>query len=196
MFFILLILILLIILIINSKLQLKIYNLDISTVRKEKIKKNYEIYLGIIIFDKIEILKLNLKKLQTRQINMKTILDKAKMIEEKSNNKKQLAKTALIGFKDLQIKIISADINLELGTENAATTALLIGVISSIFGIILKGKKFKVSPLYQDRNILNIKLNCIIRFNLIHYIYKTILKGRDKNERKSSDRRPYAYSNE
>ena len=75
-------------------------------------------------------------------------------------------------------------------------TAISVGIISTILGIILKRQKFEILPVYQEKNVLNVKFNCIFRINLIHYIYKTILKGRDENERKPSDRRAYAYSNE
>ena len=98
-------------------------------------------------------------------------------------------------MKDLQIVIIKANLNISLGTEDAATTAISVGVLASILGIILKKQKFEIMPIYQNKNILNIKLNCIFRIDLIHYIYKTILKGRDKNERQSSNRRAYANSN-
>lgn len=195
MFFILLFLILLVVIVLNSKLQVRICNLDISTKREQKIKKNFEIYLEIIIFNKIKILKINAKKLQSKKINLNTALEKAKEIGEK-NNKKELATNAIKSLKNLQIKIIKADLNLEIGTEDAALTAISVGAIASVLGIILKQQKFEVMPIYRDKNILNIKLDCIFRINLIHYIYKMILKGRDENERKPSYRRTYAYSNE
>ena len=195
LFFILLFLILLVVIVLNSKLQVRICNLDISTEREQKIKKDFELYLEIIIFNKIKILKINAKKLQSQRINLKTALEKAKEIGEKTN-KKELVANTIKSLKNLQIEIIKVDLNIELGTEDAALTAISVGAIASALGIILKRQKFEIVPIYQDKNILNIKLNCIFRINLIHYIYKMILKGRDENERKPSDRRAYAYSNE
>lgn len=195
MFFILLFLILLVVIVLNSKLQIKIYNLDISTERKEKIKKDFELYLEIITFNKIKIFRINAKKLQSKKINMGTLLEKAKKIEE-TTDKKELIENGLKSLKNLQLEIKKAELKAEIGTEDAALTAISVGIIASVLGIILKKQKFEIMPIYKDKNILNIKLNCIFRINLIHYIYKTILKGRDENERKSSDRRAYAYSNE
>lgn len=195
MFFILFILVLLIIIVLNSKLQLKICNFDISTERTKKVKDNFEIYLEIIIFNKLKIFKFNLKKFKNRNIDIKMLLNKVKQFEQKNINKQFIIET-IKNLKNLQLQIISADLKVELGTEDSATTAILIGIIASILGVILKGYKFETIPIYREKNILNVRLNCIIRLNLIHYIYKTISKGREKNERKSSYRRSYAYSNE
>lgn len=194
LFFVLLLAILITI-IINSKIQIEIYNLDISTERKEKIKKDFKIYIKIVIFEKIKILKIDVKKITNKKININKLIEKAKKIE-KNNLNKQLTKDALKNLKELQIEVKNADLKLELGTEEASTTAILVGIISTIIGIILKRQKFKIIPIYENKNILNIKLNCIIRINLIHYIYKMIKKGRKRNEGKSSDRRPYAYNHE
>ena len=68
LFFILFLLILLAIIIWNSRLQLKIYNLDFSSDREERVLKHFEIYLGIVIFKKIEILKINLKKIKSKKM--------------------------------------------------------------------------------------------------------------------------------
>jgi hypothetical protein len=179
----------------NSKLELKIHNLDISTDRKEKIKRNFEIYLSIIVFNKIKLFKVNLKKIKTKKINLGTVLERAKKLEEKGDKVKWIIEL-IKSLSNFKIEIKEVDLKAEIGTEDAAITAILVGIISSILGIILKSQKFEVLPIYQDKNVLNVKLNCIFRLNLIHYIYKTILKGRDKNERKPSDRRPYTYSNE
>ena len=195
LFFIVIFIIFIVIIIWNSKLQVKIYNLDISTIRKEKIKKDFDIRLGILIFNKIEIFNISIKKLENKSINLGTVLEKAKNFEEKRN--KQISfKEFIKSLKNFKFEIQEADLKLELGTEDAAITAIIIGVVSSILGIILKEQKFQIIPIYEDKNILNIKLNCIFRINLIHYIYKNIMKGRDKNERKPSYRRSYAYSNE
>ena len=197
MFFILLLLafILIVVITYNSTLEIKIDNLDIATDRKATIKRNFEIYLRIIVFNKIPIFKINLKKIKNKKIDLGTVLERAKMFENRTNKQAAL-KDFIQSLKNFEIEIKRIDLNVELGTEDAAFTAISVGLISSILGIILKGNKFKVMPIYQNKNILKIKLDGIFRTNLIHYIYKTILKGRDKNERKSSDRRSYAYSNE
>lgn len=195
LFFILLILILVGVTIWNSKIEVKIENLDISTARKEIIRKDFEIYISIIAFNRITVFKKNAKKIKSKKINLGSVLETTRKIRQKTN-KRALFKDLIISLKDFKFETKKADIKVEVGTEDAALTAILVGTIASFLGIILKGQKFKILPIYEDKNILNIKLDGIFRVNLIHYIYKTILKGREKNERKSSDRRAYAYSHE
>ena len=195
LFFILLILILVGVTIWNSKIEVKIENLDISTARKEIIRKDFEIYISIIAFNRITVFKKNAKKIKSKKINLGSVLETTRKIRQKTN-KRALFKDLIISLKDFKFETKKADIKVEVGTEDAALTAILVGTIASFLGIILKGQKFKILPIYEDKNILNIKLDGIFRMNLIHYIYKTILKGREKNERKSSDRRAYAYSHE
>ena len=197
MFFILFLLILLalIITIWKSKLEIIIDNLDIETERKEKIKKDFDIYVKIIAFNRIPILKINLKKIKSKNISFGRVLEEAKKLEEKTNKSLEI-RELIKGLRNFDFEIKRAKLKLELGTEDAAITAISVGIIASVLGIILKKQKFEILPIYQNKNILKLKLDCIFRVNLIHYIYKTILKGRDKNERKSSNRRAYAYSNE
>lgn len=197
---ILVLLISLLVLIVNSKIEIKIKNLDISTARKEKVKSNYKIHINIIIFDKIKIFSKEIKKMKLKKQNLNRLYNTVKSVDGSKTQKSSF--TMLIQMlKNLQIETKQLDLKIELGTEDAAISAILVGIISSIFGIILKNQiskeqRFEVIPLYKNQNILNLKLDGIFRINLIHYIYKNILKGRESNERKSSDRRPYAYSNE
>ena len=201
MFFIFMLLIIFIpIAIWNSKIEIKISNLDVSTAREEKVNSNYKMRINIIVFNKIKVFGKDVKKGKVKKENLDKLYNTVKSVERKSNPKNSFI-MLLQTVKNLQIEINELNLKIELGTQDAALSAILVGVISSVIGIILKNQtykeqRFEVIPLYMNKNILNLKLNGIFRINLIHYIYKNIMKGRDKNERKSSDRRSYAYSNE
>ena len=106
-------------------------------------------------------------------------------------------------MKELKVEIKKIEMHIEIGTEDAALTAITVGIVASIVGIMLRNEvtendKFEIQPIYMQKNLINLKLDCIIRIDLIHYIYKSILKKErgKKNERKSSNRGAYAYSNE
>lgn len=206
MFFIYVVLIILVILISlsiiigNSKIEIKIKDLDISTARKEKVNSNYKIHINIIIFNKIKIFGKQIKKMKFKKQNLNKLYNTVKSVEGKITPKDSF-KMLIEFIKNLQIETKGLDLKIELGTEDAAISAILVGIISSVIGNILrnqtsKEQRFEVIPLYINQNILNLKLDGIFRINLIHYIYKNILKGREKNERKSSNRRAYAYNNE
>ena len=197
---ILLLLVSLFVIIGNSKVEIKISNLDISTIRKEKVNSNYQIHINLIIFNKIKIWDKEIKKMKFKKQNLNRLYNTVKSIEGKTTPKSSF-KMLVQTIKNLQIETKQLDLKIELGVEDAAISAILVGIVSSVLGIILKNQtskeqQFEVIPLYTNQNILNLKLDGIFRINLIHYIYKNILKGRENNERKSSARRTYAYSNE
>ena len=81
-----------------------------------------------------------------------------------------------IDYKDLlpDVEIEHINLHAQIGTEDAALTALLTGSISAILGIILKKPKYEVIPIYSNKNLLKIKLDCIISAHLMQYIYKLI----------------------
>ena len=99
-----------------------------------------------------------------------------------------------------------ADLNVNIGIEDAAITAIVVGLIGSVLGILLKDKirnseihKYKVMPIYRNLNILHIEFNGIFAIsmrNTINMILRNIDKGRVKKDVRTSNRRTYAYSDE
>ena len=81
-----------------------------------------------------------------------------------------------IDYRELlkSINIKKIDLNVQLGTEDAALTAILTGIISAGLGMILRKPKYEIIPIFSNKNFLKIKLNCIISINLTQYIYKLI----------------------
>ena len=104
-----------------------------------------------------------------------------------------------IDFKEIiqNINIEKIDLNIQLGTQDAALTAIIVGVLASILGILIKKPKYEVIPIYLNKNFIKIRLDSIFTVNLTHYIYSQIFKrwGGKKNER-TSNRKSYANSYE
>ncbi|MCI8699804.1 MAG: DUF2953 domain-containing protein [Clostridia bacterium] len=208
MFFIVSIIILLVVgillaIIFNSKIEIEIKNLDISTIRKDIINKDYEIIVSLVILKKLKIIKFKIKKDKIRNIQRSKAI---KNLDVKFLKRNRAPKGITSIIKELKIEIKKLEMYIEIGIEDAALTAISVGILSTIIAILLKDKitkkdKYEIKPIYIQKNLINLKINCIFRIHLMHYIYKqlknNILKGRrDTNERKSSDRRAYAYSNE
>ena len=65
---------------------------------------------------------------------------------------------------------------------------------------IQKNYKYQINPIFQNKNLYKINLNCIIQLKMVHIInviYIFSKKGRsDKNERTASNRKSYGYSYE
>ncbi len=190
MFFLFIFIIIFIIIAIHtSKVGIEIINLQINTQfsKEQKINKDSRIYVYLLLFNyfklfKKEIREINFKniKLQNKDIDIKFLKNK----DFKINYKELL--------KNIKIEIKRINLSLKIGTENAALTAILVGMISSVLGIIIKRPKYEIIPIYTGENLINLKLDGIFTIYLMHYIYSLILnrKRRDENER-TSNRKSY-----
>lgn len=164
----------------TSKIEIDIKNLEIDTEKPkgEKINKESSIHAYIVILNKIKIFKKDVK-FQKDNLDIKFLKNKDMKI-----NYKEL-------IQNIEIKKI--DLYIEIGTEDAALTAILVGIISGILGVILRKPKYQAIPIYSNKNLLKIKLDGIFTINLRHYIYNKIFKRKrreDKNER-TSNRKSY-----
>ena len=77
-------------------------------------------------------------------------------------------------IQNINIDIKNIDLNVNIGTEDAGITAILVGILAGILGIIIKKPKYQILPIYANRNLLKINLNGIFTIYLMHYIYKFI----------------------
>ena len=171
-----------IILITTSLIEIKICNLHIDTRKKKnnKIKKTYKITIKVKILKKIPILKYEITNKKIKQIKEKKQLmenlEKQKNKILKNNikiNKKELKEI----IKQMQIKLKDLYLEIEIGTENAAVTALLVPTVSTLISFIIKNnnsKKIKnfyiVKPKYTNQNFIDLKLNGILKLKTIHII--------------------------
>lgn len=179
-------LIILTILIVFTTIQIHIENIRLEIPKKNErnINKKYKITIKLYIFEKINYFKLDITKYKMeKRVIRKNIEKLKKKIEKDKNNfdMKQISK-----LRKMNIKIQKINLKMVLGTEDTAQNAIIVGTISSIIAIIMgllsekkilaigEGKEnqinWKIIPLYQNRNLLNIDLNCIISFKLIHII--------------------------
>ena len=172
----------------NSRIGIEIENLEINIriANVKSIDKKGEVYLYLLVFNKIKLFKKNIKEIKLDKLKIP-----GKDIGIKALNNKDLK----IDYKELlqSANIEKIDLYAQIGTENAAITAILVGIISSILGIIIKKPRYQVVPLYIGENLFKIKLEGIFTVNLIHYIYKSIFneKGRDDKNERTSNRKSY-----
>lgn len=180
--FFLFLLVFLLITLVTLKIQIEVEDFIIDTETKDVIDKNNKIYISLFVFEKIRIFKKQIKK-----INKFKLLNKSIHNREKNLKKENDKLTNYVELKKL-------DLLIQIGIEDAAITAITVGIISAILGNLIKKSKYEVIPIFQNKNLFKLKLNCIIRLHLIHYIYKQIVKffrkRVDKNER-TSNRKSY-----
>lgn len=167
MFFLFILIIITLLAIHSIRIGIQIQNLKIDTESSDKINDDWKVYIYLVIFGKIKILKKNIRKM-----NLKKLKIQNKDIDIKFMKNKEFK----IDYKDLiqNISINKIELYSQIGTQDAALTALLVGFISAVLGIIIRKPKYEVIPVYSNRNFLKINLNCIIYVHLMQYIYKLI----------------------
>ena len=167
--FILVIFTILIIAIHTSKIGIDIKNLIIVTDAEEKINEDGKIYVYLLLFNKIKLFRKNV-----RNIPMKDVKFETSDFDIKIFKNKDIKINYLELIQNINIDIKNIDLNVNIGTEDAGITAILVGILAGILGIIIKKPKYQILPIYANRNLLKINLNGIFTIYLMHYIYKFI----------------------
>ena len=167
--FILVIFTILIIAIHTSKIGIDIKNLIIDTDAEEKINEDGKIYVYLLLFNKIKLFRKNV-----RNIPMKDVKFETSDFDIKIFKNKDIKINYLELIQNINIDIKNIDLNVNIGTEDAGITAILVGILAGILGIIIKKPKYQILPIYANRNLLKINLNGTFTIYLMHYIYKFI----------------------
>ena len=169
--FILIVLIILGIAIHTSKIGVDIENLLVDTEKQPKINEESKIYVYLLIFNKLKLFKTNVKnvnlknfKIQNKDIDIKILKNKDFKIYYKEL------------LQNIEIEVKQIDLYAQIGTEDAALTAILVGIVSGIIGVVIRKPKYEITPIYANKNLLKIKLDGIFTIYLMHYIYSLIFK--------------------
>ena len=196
--------------IITAKIEVKIVNLAINSQNKEHISDKYKIITKLKIFGNIPIIKFTLNKKKIKKIQqLLKMNEKVKQLEKDIlQNKNKFDKKMVKGLKEFSkgIYVENLELEVELGTENAFLTSILVAFFSSILAISfsrihLKENNivYKIEPVYRNENSIKIEISGIFQIKLIHIIntiYVFNKKGGRKNHERTSNRRSYDYSYE
>lgn len=175
-------------------------------MRPKHTNNNYKIVIKLCVFTKIPILKVTITKLKIDKLILKW-KEKIKNVEMKFlSDTNQIDKKFIKAMKKINLMIKRINLKIELGTENAGFTAIIIPLLSTLISIIFIKKVenynrqfFRINPIYINQNLINIIVSGIFEIKMIHIINIIYVlskkEGVKKNER-TSNRRPYDYSYE
>ncbi len=194
----------LLVLIIFSKIKIEVVNFKFSSEWRRHINKDYKVIIKLCILNKIPILKINITKTKLERLKLK---EKIKDIDFKAiqdNNK--FDKRIFKALKKANIDIDFINLNVELGTENACITSIIVPAISTFLAILFRKKvkqfenqTFIIKPVYINQNLINIMLSGIFEIKMIHIIniiYVLNKKEGVKKYERTSNRRSYDYGYE
>lgn len=206
----------LIILLINSRLQIKIEEFNVTNISKKKNNSNLLVLISLRIWGICWAkFKINKEKLANIYIKEKIKSDNKKMknnfveniLKIKTERKKFVKE-----IKKAKILLDELELNINIGFENVILTSYVVGAISIIISNVLphiinldnynktelKEKyKYSIRPYYQNENLYKVNLNCIFSAKLVHIIYVIyLIKRRVDNNERTSNRKSYEYSYE
>ena len=204
MVFLFVFLVFILILLIFSKIQIQIDNLSFSSSRIRHINKDYQIIIKLLVFSKIPIFKYNITKTKLEKLRLK---EKVRNMDFKIlKNRNKFDKKILKATKKINISIKKIKLYIELGTENASLTSIIIPIVSTVIANIFykkvenyKNQNFTIKPIYINQNLINILIDGIFEIKLIHIIniiYILNKKEGVKKYERTSNRRSYDYSYE
>lgn len=188
---------LLILMSINVKIEIENLKFIVPKINGRYTNKDSKILLKIYILKKIKIAEINLKKINLNNEKFKNKIQ-SQIKQEKFNI------NAINFFKNNNYILEKMNLKIIVGTEDAAITAIAVGIISSLISIFFHNKifdinkqKYEVLPIYENKSILKIEFDGIFTFKIANIIdmAKYLKRRVDKNDR-TSNRRAYAYSNE
>lgn len=184
--------------------KLKISNIDNTNTILEKIKFDYEFSISLYFLNLVPYLKINLDREKLEKYNLKKDLNDLNLYRLKKDF--SIIKGDL---KKLDLKLEKFKMKLFIGTEDVLLTTGLIFIISTIIPNVLnkvikdfdvKKHKYEIRPLYGNKNLFKLNLNCIINtkmVHIIHVIYIFLKKKRSEvNYDRTSNRRAYDNSYE
>ena len=204
--FVLMVILIILLVLVFSKIQIQILDFEISSINKIQVSPKYGGELRWYVFNKIPILKIKLNKNTIRKFKLKEkFIDfDIKIWEERKKIDKDFFKI----IKKLKFYIKQLNLKIDIGTENAALTSIIVPIISSVIALFLRNKirtdeeqYFIIQPIYKNQNYLNVELSGIFEIkmnhiiNIIYLLIRKDKKGEDKYER-TSNRRSYDYSYE
>ena len=187
-----------------AKIQIQIVNLKFYSQKQRHINPDYKIIIRVLVLGKIPVLKINITKTKLEKLRLK---ERVKQIDwEVLQDKENFDKDLLKAIKILNLNIRKINLNIELGTENASLTSIIVPALSTVIAILLRKKIknyedqiFIIQPLYCNQNLINILLSGIFELKMNHIISMICVLNKKEGVKKyerTSNRRSYDYGYE
>ena len=187
-----------------SNVKIKIDEVIISNM--PKFYNDFDIKIGIYLFNRLKTIELKLNKETTRKSKIMHRIKEALSEKGLTLELKRIPK--LNELKKVNVNLEEIHLDVKIGTEDVILTSAIVAILSSLIGIIL-GKAIKeydedkhrytILPFYNNENLFELKLNSIINVKLVHIIYVIYMFSKKRSENKyerTSNRGAYDYSYE
>jgi hypothetical protein len=172
-----------------GKLKVNIKNLEFEMNGKVKSKNTYKINVGIYLFGTLKMFGISFEENALRILGKKINYREIKQTKVyKDMIKKDVSefdrKLLTDNIKTLNMKFEKINLNAKLGTDSTLITSFLTFAVSTGVSFVIQKSinkynpnkhKFIITPMYENRNSINIFLELIASFklkNVIKVIYE------------------------
>lgn len=166
-----------IILFLYSTIEISFININYSSykIKQRNLNSDYRVILKIKLLNILPIIKINITKNKLEKKTIRENLSKLKIKLTKDKGNFDIKVLSLL--KNIKLELKNIKLNIQIGLEDAAQTAILTGSISSLISLILhkymKNKSdnyWAIIPCYQNTNFLNISFDGTISLKIKHII--------------------------
>lgn len=158
-----------------------------------KIKEDHIVSYLKICFRDITLIKFQIRKLA------KNIRGKGSYKSQQYLVLREILKQRYLQFEKFNLKV-------DISAADSIVTSYIVAAISTLITLVIAFSKinikdaeykYVVNPIYINKKLLNIRLDCIIKISLVHIICILIKEWRrDINGRRAPNRKPYDNCNE
>ena len=208
--FLLLILLILTLSIVTSKIEIKLMPFILNTKKYKFVDDQSKVIIKLKLFEIIPIVKFTItnKKIKRLPKSLKMNEKIEKIERDIIQNKDKIDVRLLAVAKEIgkSTEIKKLELAMELGTENAFLTSMLVAIFSTALSIGISNMyvkedniHYQVEPIYTSQNFVKIAISGIFQIKMVHIIniiYVLNKKGGMKNHERTSNRRSYDYSYE
>ena len=157
----------------SIKLEIENFELNIPKIEEGFFNTKSKVKLKIYLFRKIKIVSINLKKFRKKKIKY-TEIQNVIMKIRKNGNKGNIKIRDMLS--DIEINAEKFDLDIDVGLENAATTAIIVGSLYTFIELSIRSKmktikeqKCNIKPNYQ-KDMLYVKFDGIFEINMWNII--------------------------
>ena len=173
--------------ILTLKIRIDIQKFVISNIDKngkhKKIKLEHRVIVKLYIFNYIKIFSKLINKRVTNNITEK-VQPRLKKINKTTKEIGKLLKF----IKSMKLELKDFKFVLNFGIEDVNLLIYTFTLISTIIPFLIrkqwKNIEYSVAPIYNNGNLIDLRLKGIVDINLVHIIYTSFMlkkKGRIKN---------------
>ena len=174
------------------KIKIELNNFCFDSLKKIHIAKNYEIKITLKTLYIIPILSLKFNDDKTRRI-----FENKKIKEKIQERELSIDKNTIKFMKRLKIDVDSLNLRINVGTEDAALTAIIIPIISTLLSSFLckhikkinNNQKYEINPQYINQNLFNIEISGIFQIELRNIINMLIILNKRKGDKNANQNR-------